>query len=206
MLITDDALAQVVVADMTHWLEAAVVGLNLCPFAKSVQVRGQIRFAVSAATDPDSFLQDLWLELDELITAPPQVRETTLLMAAACLDDFWEFNAFLQRAQKLLRDTGLEGTFQIASFHPDYQFADAGADAITNYTNRAPYPTLHLLREASVDRAVATFSEAAVIFEGNMQTLERLGVGGWSALGIKRSAERLAPGRADQASPKGTDP
>jgi len=206
MLAPDDALARVVAADMAHWLETAVVGLNLCPFAKAVQVRGQIRFAVSTAADPDGFLQDLRLELNGLMAAAPPVRETTLLMAAACLDDFWQFNAFLQRAQKLLRDTGLEGTLQLASFHPDYQFADAQANAITNYTNRAPYPTLHLLREASVDRAVAAFPEAAVIFECNMTTLERLGADGWSALGIKRSTPRLAPGHGDLAVPNGTDP
>lgn len=192
-LAIDDDLARRAVGDTQRWLERAVIGLNLCPFAKAVSVRGQIHFAVSDAGDARELLDDLHQEMDALLACPERDRDTSLLMAVSCMHDFREFNGLLARADKLLRSQGLEGILQIASFHPDYQFADAACDAIGNFTNRAPYPTLHLLRESSVDRAVAAFPDAAQIVERNLETLRRLGQEGWRALDAGRSS---VPGSA----------
>lgn len=174
--------------DTRAWLERAVIGLNLCPFAKAVHVKGQIHFAVSKATQAVELLEDLILELKQLAAADPSVRDTTLLIAPACLPDFLEFNDFLGEADMVLRRLDLDGVIQIASFHPAYQFAGTTPDDITNYTNRAPHPTLHLLREDSIDKAVAAFPQAEDIFEHNMRTLEALGERGWAALGVGPSA------------------
>ena len=165
-----------------HWLERAVIGLNLCPFAKSVHAKGQIHYVVSPATDTIALRQDLLRELAALHATDPEVRDTTLLIAPACLQDFLDFNDFLGEADAALDELGLRGVLQIASFHPQFQFAGTEADDITNYTNRAPYPVLHLLREASIDRAVEAFPDAETIYEKNMQTLQRLGHAGWTAL------------------------
>jgi hypothetical protein len=179
----------VVVADMRRWLERAVIGLNLCPFAKAVHTKGQIHYAVSQATDAEALRQDLVDELNSLLAQDPSARDTTLLIAPRVLADFLDYNDFLGVADKLLRKMKLQGVLQIASFHPDFQFGGTAADDITNYTNRAPYPCLHLLREASIDRAVAAFPEAETIFERNMQTLEELGLPGWQALGVGKSPD-----------------
>ena len=170
--------------DMCRWLERAVIGLNLCPFAKAVHVKGQIHYAVSAARGPQALLNDLECELKSLLAVDPSVQETTLLIAPHCLPAFADFNDFLGDADDALVRLGLGGTLQIASFHPRYQFAGTAADDITNCTNRAPYPTLHLLREDSVDRAVAAFPEAEQIYQANMATMERLGQAGWDALDV----------------------
>ena len=169
---------------MQTWLERAVIGLNLCPFAKAVHVKGQIHYAVCHATDAEALREALAAELDALMAEDALVRDTTLLIVPDMLADFLDFNDFLAEADDLLDERGLEGTVQIASFHPDYQFGGTKPDDITNYTNRAPYPTLHLLREASVERAVEAFPEAEAIFERNMDTLEALGHEGWQALGL----------------------
>lgn len=173
---------------MRMWLERAVIGLNLCPFAKAVHVRGQIHYAVSPAATAPELLEALVQELQDLVALDPAARDTTLLMAPNCLAGFLEFNDFLATADHALRRLGLDGVIQIASFHPDFQFANTSANDITNFTNRAPYPTLHLLRESSVDRAVAAFAQAESIFERNMQTLRELGPAGWGALGLRRTA------------------
>ena len=196
-LAPDDVLAQRVVGDTLRWLEHAVIGLNLCPFAKAVWARSQIHFAVSAANDARGLLNDLRKEMDELLACSEKDRDTSLLMAACCMGDFREFNGLLGRADKLLRKQGLEGVLQIASFHPEYQFSDATGDAISSYTNRAPYPTLHLLRESSVDRAVAAFPDASRIVECNLETLQQLGEEGWRRLGVGRSPERGIGGVED---------
>lgn len=174
----------IVEQDTRRWLELAVIGLNLCPFAKAVHVKGQIHYAVSAATDAAALRQDLVSELQDLVALDPQQRDTTLLIAPQAFADFLDFNDFLAEADEALADLGLEGTIQIASFHPCYRFAGTPADDITNYTNRAPYPTLHLIREASIDRAVQAFPEAESIYEANMATLEKLGHAGWRALDV----------------------
>jgi len=178
---------QMAIDDTRVWLERAVIGLNLCPFAKSVHVKGQIHYVVSRAQTAQALLQDLVVELKALLATAPAARDTTLLIAPDCLADFLDFNDFLAKADQALLDLELEGVLQIANLHPDYQFAGTRADDITNYTNRSPYPTLHLLREDSIDRAVDAFPEAETIFEKNMETMERLGADGWAALGVGRS-------------------
>lgn len=172
------------VRDTVHWLERAVIGLNLCPFAKSVHVKGQIHYAVTLAEDPAQVLEVLRKELSDLVGATPEQRDTTLLIAPHCLHDFLDFNDFQDAAEALLEEMGLDGTLQIASFHPQFQFAGTTADDVTNCTNRSPYPTLHLLREDSIDRAVEVFPEAETIFERNMEVLEGLGLAGWVALNV----------------------
>ena len=178
-----------VLNDMRRWLERAVIGLNLCPFAKAVHTKGQIHYAISQATDTEALCQDLVHELKELLAQDPSARDTTLLIAPQVLADFLDYNDFLGVADRLLRKMKLDGVVQIASFHPQFQFGGTDADDITNYTNRAPYPCLHLLREASIDRAVAAFPEAETIFERNMGTLEALGQNGWDALGVGKSPD-----------------
>jgi uncharacterized protein len=164
------------------WLEKAVIGLNLCPFAKAVHKKGQIRYIVSAATQPLELLDDLKRELEHLRDVSAETTDTTLLIHPGVLEDFEDFNEFLEVADLAVEDLGLEGEIQVASFHPDFQFEGTGADDITNYTNRAPYPTLHLLREDSIDKAVAAFPDASKIFEANMATLDELGIEGWKKL------------------------
>ena len=176
--------AEAVIAATRDWVDKAVIGLNLCPFAKAVQVKGQIRYAVSVAGDDDALLRDLTSELEWLRDADPAETDTTLLIHPQVLGDFLDYNAFLDVADAAVEALGLEGILQVASFHPDYQFAGTAPDDIENFTNRSPYPTLHVLREASVERAVAAFPEAADIFETNMQTLDQLGIAGWQALGL----------------------
>ena len=173
-----------VVAAMRHWLERAVIGLNLCPFAKGVHSKGQVRYVVSDARDDDTLLADLERELQALLAAAPAEVDTTLLIHPYMLDAFEDFTRFLDLVDVVLRMQRLQGVLQVASFHPDYVFADSDPDDITNYTNRSPFPTLHLLREASIDRAVAAFPDAAAIYERNMQTLSELGHDGWRALGV----------------------
>jgi hypothetical protein len=178
----------VYVRDTRHWLERAVIGLNLCPFAKAVHVKSLVHFAVSAATHPKQVLADVEAELDALAAIDPQVRDTTLLVVPHCLHDFLDFNEFVGRAERVLRKRGLEGVIQLASFHPRFQFAGAEEDDVTNFTNRSPYPVVHLLREASMDRAVEAFPDAEAIYETNMETLRRIGLQGWKDLGVGPSA------------------
>ena len=172
------------VDDTRRWLERAVIGLNLCPFAKAVHAKGQVHYAVSRATQPPALLDDLERELNSLLALDPAARDTTLLIVPSCLHEFLDFNDFLAQADAVVAKLDLEGVIQIASFHPQFQFAGTRADDVTNSTNRAPYPTLHLLREDSVDRAVAAFPQAGDIFEKNMQTLTDLGPEGWAALDV----------------------
>ena len=173
-----------VVEDTVRWLERAVIGLNLCPFAKGVHIKGQIHYVVSAATDGRELLQDLQRELEALAEISAEKRDTTLLIAPECMADFLDFNDFLALADDLVDAMDLGGILQVASFHPQFQFDGTSADDVTNSTNRAPYPTLHLLREDSIDRAVEMFPEAEAIFERNMEVLEDLGAEGWAALDV----------------------
>jgi len=169
------------------WVEHAVVGLNLCPFAKAPMVKGQIRYVVSETTDPRVLLDELCAQMEALVATDPSEVETTLLIHPNVLGDFLDFNDFLDAAEAALVDFGHEGVLQIASFHPDYRFEDTGDDDLGNASNRAPHPTLHLLREASVERAVEAFPEAEAIFENNLRTLEALGEDGWDTLRAKWS-------------------
>lgn len=171
-----------VIAQTRAWLEHAVIGLNLCPFAKAVHVRQQVRYVVSPVTDTESLLAQLADELKSLAGTDPAAIDTTLLIHPGVLQDFHDFNDFLGQADALLAELGLEGTLQIASFHPQFQFGGTAPDDIGNATNRSPWPTLHLLREASIDRAVAAFPQAEAIYEANIATLERMGPEGWADL------------------------
>jgi len=175
---------QEAIAATKLWLERAVIGLNLCPFAKAVLVKNQVRYVVSTAQTPEELLQDFLHELEVLAEATPEAIDTTLLIHPQVLTDFLAYNDFLEVVDTALEDADLDGELQVASMHPQYQFADTKPDDITNYTNRSPYPTLHLLREASVEQAVAAFPDAEQIFNNNIETMNRLGHEGWNALGL----------------------
>ncbi|NUS38646.1 MAG: DUF1415 domain-containing protein [Lysobacter sp.] len=170
------------IAATRRWLERAVIGLNLCPFAKAVYVKEQVRFVLSVATTPEALLDDLARESLLLRDTRAGDIDTTLLVHPHVLRDFLDYNDFLDAADRLVARLGLEGVLQVASFHPDYRFAGTAQDDIANYTNRAPYPTLHLLREESVSRAVAAFPDPDAIVERNIATLDRLGREGWRKL------------------------
>lgn len=178
----DDVIAQEAIAATQRWIAAAVIGLNLCPFAKAVYVKQQIRYVVSAACSLPELQADLVAELQNLQAADPEKIDTTLLIHPWVLNDFLAYNDFLDLAEACIEALDLSGQIQIASFHPQYQFADSEPDDIENCTNRSPYPMLHLLREASIDRAVEAFPDAADIFNKNMETMRRLGNEGWQAL------------------------
>ena len=165
-----------------RWLERAVIGLNLCPFAKAVYVKQQVRFVLSDAELPEDLLEELAEELLRLRDTPADGIDTTLLVHPRVLTDFLDYNDFLDRVDALIEALGLEGELQVASFHPDYRFADSEADDPGNCTNRAPYPTLHLLREASLDKAVAAYPDADVIVERNLDTMAKLGLDGFREL------------------------
>jgi len=173
-----------VVARTLRWLERAVIGLNLCPFAKAVHAKGQVHLAVSRASDAEGALADLQREMQDLVALDATVRDTTLLVLPDAFADFLNFNDFLDPAEALLDALCLQGVLQIASFHPRYQFAGTGPDDVTNCSNRAPWPTLHLLREDSVTRAVDAFPDAEAIFGANLQTLRQLGAAGWAQLDV----------------------
>lgn len=173
-----------VIAATRRWLEKAVIGLNLCPFAKSVYVKNQVRFVVSDARHLDAFLEQLDEELDFLAAADKEQVDTTLLIHPTLFADFLDFNEVIGIAEEAIEEHELEGVLQIASFHPRFQFEDTDPDDITNYTNRSPYPTLHLLREDSITRAVAAYPDADKIAERNIETLQKLGQAGWDALGL----------------------
>ncbi|GAB2878212.1 DUF1415 domain-containing protein [Pseudoduganella ginsengisoli] len=171
-----------IIAATQKWLEKAVIGLNLCPFAKAVHIKNQIRYVVCDATTPEALLELLMDELQLLSDTDPAKVDTTLIIHPNVLQDFEDYNEFLDVADAALEDMQLDGELQVASFHPDYQFADTDKNDIGNYTNRSPYPTLHLLREDSIDRAVEAFPEAEAIFEKNIETMEKLGHDGWDNL------------------------
>lgn len=175
----DDAIAAT-----RRWIERAVIGLNLCPFARAVYIKEQIRYVVSEARTAEGLRDDLERELRTIVQASPEEIDDTLLIHPQVLTDFLDYNDFLRTANGTVKRLGLVGVIQIASFHPGYQFAGTAPDDITNYTNRSPYPMLHLLREAQMDLAVATFPEAKEIYLKNMETMRRLGLAGWEELGF----------------------
>ena len=170
------------IADTRRWLENAVIGLNLCPFAKAVHAKGQVRWVLSEATTSQELLETLGEELSFLNEADPAEVDTTLIVHPHVLQEFLDYNDFLVDADALVEALDLEGVLQVASFHPHYQFAGTEADDIGNFTNRSPYPTLHLLREDSVTRAVEAFPDPEVIVERNVEALRKLGLEGWRKL------------------------
>ena len=171
-----------VIADTVRWLERAVIGLNLCPFAKGVHVKGQIHYVVSQAQDAEQVAHELHRELEALAESNPEQRDTTLLILPQAFEDFLDFNDFLEVADAMIDELELGGILQVASFHPRFQFEGTEVDDVTNCTNRAPYPTLHLLREDSVARAVDAYPEPDGIIDRNLATLETLGHTGWARL------------------------
>ncbi|MGA8863918.1 MAG: DUF1415 domain-containing protein [Gallionella sp.] len=175
---------EIIIAATQRWLEKAVIGLNLCPFAKAVHVKRQIRYVVSSAKTPEELLEDLLDELRMLQEADPDKIDTTLLIHPHVLNDFLDFNDFLDTVDIAVAEPEFNDEFQVASLHPQYQFAGTAPDDIENYTNRSPYPMLHLLREASVDRAVSAFPDADQIVDKNIETMQKLGHEGWKRLGV----------------------
>jgi len=173
-----------VLAATRQWLEKAVIGLNLCPFAKAVYVKNQVRIVVSDAKHADAFLEELDRELEFLAAADPQDVDTTLLVHPTLFANFLDFNEIAGIAEEAVAEHELEGVIQVASFHPRFRFEDTAEDDIGNCTNRSPYPTLHLLREDSIERAVESYPDAEAIYERNIETLKKLGPDGWKALGI----------------------
>jgi hypothetical protein len=178
----DDAGAMDAIAATRHWLEQAVIGLNLCPFARAVHLKQQIRWVESPARDAEGLLGELVTELRFLAAADPTQVETTLLIHPHALADFLDYNDFLDVADAAIEELGLAGIVQVASFHPDYQFEGTAPDDADNLSNRSPHPTLHLLREDSIARAVAACPDTAAIYERNIETLRRLGMDGWHKL------------------------
>ncbi len=175
-----EALAAIAATD--HWLKTAVIGLNLCPFAKAVHVKNQIRYVVSDATNIDALADDLVTELELLAEANEEKIDTTLIVCPNVLADFLDFNDFLEVADGIVEELELDGILQVAPFHPQFQFEGTEPDDITNFTNRSPYPTLHLLREDSVTRAVEAFPDELHIADTNIETMKKLGHAGWAAL------------------------
>jgi hypothetical protein len=171
-----------IVAATRVWLERSVIGLNLCPFAESVYRADRVRFRVSEQRSASALLDDLRSELLDLQAADPLRCETTLLIHPWVLTDFIEYNDFLDVCEATIVELGLEGELQVASFHPQYQFAGTQSEDIENYTNRSPYPMLHLLREASIERAVAAVPDPGEIYRRNIRTLRDLGHAGWRRL------------------------
>ena len=171
-----------VLAATRAWLERAVIGLNLCPFAKAVLAKGQVHFAVTDADSAAQVLHDLVAELHALVACDADERETTLLVIPYGMQQFLDFNGVVAGGERLIRKKGYEGVIQLASFHPDYCFADLDGGDMANFSNRSPYPTLHLLREAGVERAVQAFPNPESIYGANIRTLRALGPEGWAAL------------------------
>jgi uncharacterized protein len=177
---TDSAIDPI--AATRNWLEKAVIGLNLCPFAKAVYVKDQVRFVLSDATTPEALVEQLAEELLLLRDTPAEQIDTTLIIHPEVLTDFLDYNDFLDNADAAVEALDLGGILQVASFHPDYQFDGTHPDDPANCTNRSPFPTLHLLREDSVERAVAAFPDPDVIVERNIATLDKLGAEGFKRL------------------------
>jgi hypothetical protein len=185
---TSTAAAPDFVGATRRWLERAVIGLGLCPFAAAAYDFGRVRFVVSERRTPDGLREDLCVELARLRAADPRECETTLLIHPHALKRFADYNDFLGEADACLAALGLEGEVQIASFHPAYRFAGTEADAIENYTNRSPYPLLHLLREASIERALRGCSDPAEIYRRNIRTMQSLNIEGWRRLWLDSGA------------------
>ncbi|MDQ9171901.1 DUF1415 domain-containing protein [Oxalobacteraceae bacterium R-40] len=182
---------ELVITEIRKWVQHAVIGLNLCPFAKAVHTKERIRYVVSDASDPERLCEDLCRELQMLHTSNPAQIETTLLVHPHVLNDFLDYNDFLDVADAIIEDMHLAGEIQIASFHPNYQFAGTSADAVENYTNRSPYPMLQLLRESSIEAAAASYPDASEIYERNIETLHALGMSGLRDLGVFKLAEQI---------------
>ncbi len=172
------------VSRVQRWVSEVVIGLNLCPFARAVYTKQQIRYVVLNATDTDHVADTLCDEMALLATLNASDTDTTILIVRNALEAFDDYNNFLGVADALIEGLGFTGVFQIASFHPRYQFDGTHADDVTNLTNRAPYPLLHILREDSVERAVSTYPDATNIYKRNMETMRALTAAQRATLGL----------------------
>ena len=199
-----DTTAESALAETRAWVERAVIGLRLCPYAARAHVGGRVRYVCSAARDAEALLQDLAVEIERLKRAPADAVETTLLVHPWALRDFEDYNDFLDVADAALDALGARGVLQVASFHPAYRFADADADDIANATNRSPHPLLQLLREASVTAAVEAGADAAAIVAANVRTLQRLGTASWERLLDACRAAACEARPPEMPSPSGT--
>jgi uncharacterized protein len=173
-----------VVAATRRWIEKAVIGMGLCPFAAAPHFNDRVRYRVSEQRNSVGLREDLVQELQALQAADAMQCETTLLIHPLTLTDFRDQNDFLDECDATLVGLGLEGELQIASFHPHFQFSGTHPQDIENHTNRSPYPMLHLLREASIERVMAVFPGIDDIGSRNVATLRRLGHEGWRQLWI----------------------
>ncbi|WP_434777988.1 DUF1415 domain-containing protein [Neisseria sp. Ec49-e6-T10] len=178
---------EIILAHTRTWLEKAIIGLNLCPFAKAVYAKNQVKLIVSHARHLDGFLEDLDRELLFLANCPPEETDTSLLIHPRLFEDFLLFNDMMELADQAIIDNQLEGVIQLAPFHPEFQFEGTNVEDISNYTNRSPYPTLHLIRESSIDKALTTMLNPDSIFERNIALLEEMGHEGWATLGLPSS-------------------
>lgn len=158
------------------WLERFVIGLNLCPFAKHPFKNGKIRYIVFEDNDLEKLTELLLKEANELIETTPSVLETTLIILPEILDEFEEYLDYVEMAEFIFAEVELEGVIQLASFHPDYQFEDTEPTDVENYTNRSPFPMLHLIREDSITRAIEAYPEVGNIPETNIETMNNLGL------------------------------
>jgi hypothetical protein len=171
---TDPDDSDAIIASVRHWVESFVVGLNLCPFAGRELRQERIRFVVTSSTTEAELLASLQAELERLDTDP--AIETTLLIHPRVLQGFDDYNQFLETADDLLSAMEVDGIYQIASFHPHYQFAGTAVADVENYTNRSPYPLLHLLREQSLEQSIASYLDTEQIPLRNIELMKRLGI------------------------------
>ena len=162
------------IKDTKQWLENVVIGLNLCPFASNPYLQNQIRFFVSHANNEIEILKELENELKFLAKADKKETETSLFILAESLERFYEYNQFLDIADALLEQLDLVGTLQIATFHPKYQFGGTQENDAENLTNRSPYPTLHLIREDSLEEALTKYHHPEKIPENNIKKMNSL--------------------------------
>ena len=159
-----------------NWVEKIVIGLNLCPFAKPVFIKDQIKFVLSEAKNPNELAKDFLSELNFLTGIEGDDTETTILIHPFVLEDFGDYLDYVDYVNDLIYQAGLEGTFQIASFHPDYQFEGTESTDIENYTNRSPFPMLHLLREDTLEKAIKTYPNVEDIPSNNIEKLKEMGL------------------------------
>ncbi len=167
---------QQIITETRQWVQDIVIRHNLCPFAHKPFRNDVIRYRLSHASSEDELVDDLIDELLLLRDADISKVETTILITPYCLNDFSHYNQFLDVADMLITQFGLEGTIQVASFHPDYQFADLDYDDVRNYTNRSLYPMFHLILEASIEQARNSHPDVESIPATNMALLQQIGL------------------------------
>lgn len=166
--------SELIIRQTQNWIHSLIIKFNICPFAKREMTKGTVRFQVSFTAKEEAALTEIMSEIEAL----DQQREveTTLMIFPRLFTDFFHYLDFVDLAEQLLVESGYEGIYQIASFHPDYCFADVDFNDVSNYTNRSPYPMLHLLREESVEKAIDYYGDTSTIPEKNIATMQQLGL------------------------------